>query len=60
MPKQPRWDAVFLDESMNIVREMVDDAINSRRKVFEKTYTMTTHHPGGVETVTVTVKRERS
>lgn len=40
MPKQPKWDATFLDESMDVIREMVDDAIASRRKVFEETYTM--------------------
>lgn len=58
MPKWPKWDASFLDESMNVVREMVDDAITSRRKVFEETYTM---HSlvGPVETITITVKRER-
>lgn len=59
MPKQLRWDAVFLSESMDIVREMVDDAIKSRRKVFEETYTMTTYGPSRVETITVTVRKER-
>lgn len=58
MAKQPRWDATFLDESMHVVREMVDDAIVSRRKVFEETYTMLSLI-GPVETITITVKRER-
>lgn len=57
MAKQPRWDAPFLDESMDTIREMVDDAIKSRRKVFEETYTMTSFSPRGAETITVTVKK---
>lgn len=53
---QPKWDATFLDESMDVVREMVEDAIKSRRKVFEETYTMTTYR-GRVETIVVTVRK---
>lgn len=55
---QPKFDPTFLDESMETVREMVEDAIKSRRKVFEETYTMTTYL-GRVETITVTVRKER-
>lgn len=55
---QPKFDPTFLDESMEIVREMVDDAIKSRRKVFEETYTMTAYGQR-VDTIVITVKRER-
>jgi hypothetical protein len=60
MPNKLRWDAGFLDESMAVVREMVDDAIQSRRKVFEETYTMHSLVGGPVETIVITVKRERA
>jgi hypothetical protein len=58
MPRYPVFDPTFLDESMDTIREMVDDAIKSRRKVFEETYTMTAFGRR-VETVTITVRRER-
>lgn len=58
MPKPPLWDPDFLESCMEEVEEMVTDAMKSRRKHFEETFTMTAMGRR-VEQITITVKKER-
>lgn len=57
MAKRPLWDQDFIECAMEEIQEMVEDAMKSRRKHFEETFTMTTMGRR-VETITVTVKKE--
>lgn len=55
---QPLWDPDFIETAIDEVKEMIEDAMKSKRKHFEETFTM--HAMGRrIETITVTVKKER-
>lgn len=58
MPKPPLWDPDFIESCMEEVEEMVTDAMKSRSRRFEETFTMTTMGRR-VEQITVTVVKER-
>lgn len=58
MPTQPLWDPEFIDTAMDEIKEMVEDAMKSRAKSFEETFTMTAMGRR-LETITVTVRKER-
>lgn len=55
---QPLWDPDFIDTAMDEIKEMIEDAMTSRRKVFEETFTMTAMGRR-LETIVVTVRKER-
>ncbi len=57
MPKQPLWDPDFLETALEEIQEMIEDAMKSRAKHFEETFTMTAMGRR-VETITVTVKKD--
>lgn len=53
---EPAWDETFLECTMADVKETIQDAIKSRRKVFEERLTI--HNLRG-EVITITVRKER-
>lgn len=56
MASQPLWDPEFIETSLDEVKEMIEDAMKSRRKRFEETFTMTAMGRR-LETITVTVTK---
>lgn len=53
------WDETFLECTMEEVEDLIQDAVKSRRKHFEQSITVMAMGRR-VETITITVKRERS
>lgn len=51
--REPAWDETFWDLMLDDIKESIEDARKSRRKVFEETITMQNLR----ETITVTVKK---
>lgn len=56
MPKAPLWDQDCIEASVDEVKEMIEDAMKSRRKHFEETFTMTAMGRR-LEPITVTVTK---
>ena len=53
--RDPLWDETFIECMMDDVKEVIEDAKKSRRKVFEQVITMVSPR----EVITITVRKER-
>ena len=53
--RDPLWDETFLECMMDDVKEVIEDAKKSRRKVFEQAITMESPR----EVIVITVRKER-
>lgn len=56
VPRHPAWDETFMECTMDDLQETLQDALKSRRKVFEERITIRNLRG---EIVTITVRKER-
>lgn len=52
---QPVWDETFMECTMDDIKDSIEEAMKSRRKVYEATTTISSPR----EVITVTVKKVR-